>query len=554
MAKKTEIQYVIDAVTGSAFGKTMRTVNKELTGLRMARAEMGAGSRKAARGMAVMGGGMLRTALGAAAAYVGITQLVSGYKSVTGAANEQIRAETRLNTLMGNVKGTTLDDIKAVKQQAAALQKVTTVGDEVTIAGASQLASFQLQAKTIQALLPSIKDLEVATYGVNVSQEQSIQTANLIGKVMGGNVGALTRVGVAFTKQQAKILKTGTEAEKTATLIKVLGQNYGGLAQASAGDPGGVVQMLANAWGDVKEAIGNRLMPVQKKAMGFLFESLPAISALINKAFGGIDKIAAGLKGAGLGKIFLPLLKALPSIAGGLLRVFKPIIGFIAGKLLPFVKKVAADVIGLFLEIWPKVQPALVQLGGAIGKLLTAIMPILKAIWAVAKPILKFVLGTVLPIVIKGISLLIRLIAGIVTGLISAVKWVGNLFAGFWKIAKLLFKWTPLGAMIQAGKLIGKVVAGKRASGGPVSAGRGYLVGEKGPEWFSPWKSGFVSPTPALAGAGGGGGIHIGNVTIQVQGGSPAQAREAGNQAGRGFIEQLKRYERDRDRRAFTDR
>ena len=158
-----------------------------------------------------------------------------------------------------------------------------------------------------------------------------------------------------------------------------------------------------------------------------------------------------------------------------------------------------------------------------------------------------------LPIVIKALSVIITVVAKIVGGIISAVKWVGKLFAGFWKIVKLLAKYSFPGLAIQAGKAIGKVAAGKRAAGGPVSAGRSYWVGERGPELLTMLRNGFVSPTPAFAGAGGG-GIHIGQVTIQVQGGPPAQAREAGRQAGEGFIERLKRYERDRDRRSFTDR
>ena len=40
----------------------------------------------------------------------------------------------------------------------------------------------------------------------------------------------------------------------------------------------------------------------------------------------------------------------------------------------------------------------------------------------------------------------------------------------------------------------GQKVDGERARGGPVSAGRTYLVGERGPELFSPGRSGFVSP------------------------------------------------------------
>lgn len=577
MAKKTEIQYVIDAVTGSSFGKTLRTVNKELAGLRMAHAEAGAGSKKAARGTAVFGGGMIKTALGAAVAYVGITQLAAGYKSVAAEAQGSIRAQTRLETLMGNVKGNTLKDVQAINQHASALQKVTSIEDDVIKVGASQLATFQLQGKSINKLLPAFTDLAAGMFGVKVGEEGAIKVGNMLGKAYMGNVGSLQKAGISFTQTQIKMLKHGTEAQKVAAIIEVVNANYGKLAKNLANTPEGRIERLAIAWNDVKQAIGLRLMPVQEKAVKFLSDNLPAIAGLIDKGFGGIDKIAAAMKplakefkpiimavqylgkdlpklGAGFLKSLQPLVKALPSIAKGIFQVFVPILAFVTGKLLPFVKKVAADVIGLFLKIWPKVQPALVQLGGAIGKLLTAIMPILKAVWAIAKPILTFVLGTVLPIVIKAVSWAITAISKIVDALVSAVKWVGNLFSGFKKIVELLINNSILGFAIKAGKAIGKVATGKRAAGGPVSAGRGYLVGEKGPEWFSPRRSGFVSPTPALAGAGGGGGIHIGTLTIQVQGGSPREAREAGRQAGRGFAEEMKRFERDRDRRSFQDR
>lgn len=43
-------------------------------------------------------------------------------------------------------------------------------------------------------------------------------------------------------------------------------------------------------------------------------------------------------------------------------------------------------------------------------------------------------------------------------------------------------------------------VAGKRASGGPVSAGRSYLVGERGPEIVTMGGSGYVTPNRDLAG------------------------------------------------------
>lgn len=52
---------------------------------------------------------------------------------------------------------------------------------------------------------------------------------------------------------------------------------------------------------------------------------------------------------------------------------------------------------------------------------------------------------------------------------------------------------------------------GPRASGGPVSAGTAYLIGEEGPELFVPRQSGAVVPNHAI----GGGGMVV-NQTIQI--------------------------------------
>lgn len=47
---------------------------------------------------------------------------------------------------------------------------------------------------------------------------------------------------------------------------------------------------------------------------------------------------------------------------------------------------------------------------------------------------------------------------------------------------------------------VGGLISGKRALGGPVMAGRGYIVGERGPEWFQPGSSGAIVPNHRLAG------------------------------------------------------
>jgi predicted PurR-regulated permease PerM len=61
-------------------------------------------------------------------------------------------------------------------------------------------------------------------------------------------------------------------------------------------------------------------------------------------------------------------------------------------------------------------------------------------------------------------------------------------------------------AWSNAGANISFALGGARATGGPVSGGSSYLVGETGPEIFTPGASGFITPNNRL---GGGGNIII---------------------------------------------
>jgi TP901 family phage tail tape measure protein len=88
-----------------------------------------------------------------------------------------------------------------------------------------------------------------------------------------------------------------------------------------------------------------------------------------------------------------------------------------------------------------------------------------------------------------------------------------------------IIKWPSLPAWAGGGG--GKsAVDGERAEGGPVTAGRTYLVGEEGPELFSPGRTGVISPnevyasartsqSPAMAGLSRG-SVSMGDINISV--------------------------------------
>jgi len=71
-------------------------------------------------------------------------------------------------------------------------------------------------------------------------------------------------------------------------------------------------------------------------------------------------------------------------------------------------------------------------------------------------------------------------------------------------------------------------VSGARAAGGPVNSGLSYLVGEKGPEIFTPSSSGAITPNHML-GAGGGQAVNVSfNTTINGEKSSTQSTNNAG--------------------------
>lgn len=72
------------------------------------------------------------------------------------------------------------------------------------------------------------------------------------------------------------------------------------------------------------------------------------------------------------------------------------------------------------------------------------------------------------------------------------------------------------------GSIIGQLLGGARASGGPVQAGKTYLVGENGPEMVRFGRNGTVVPNSAVAGGGGGG---AGKIIVNNYAGAQVSSR-----------------------------
>ena len=215
---------------------------------------------------------------------------VSFGKDSIEAAKAQIEAETKLEAVLGNVKSVASGGALAIKaaknelvETAGKLQGIGVIGDEVTIAGQQQLATFQLSTNSIKTLSEGMTDLLAQQKGLNATQDDAVGIGNLIGKAMNGQTGALSRVGIIMNDNQKLMMQTGNEEQRAATLAEILKDNVGGVNKALAQTDQGKIQQATNALGDMKEQIGAQLLPHVAKFAGYISDHIPQISAAISK-------------------------------------------------------------------------------------------------------------------------------------------------------------------------------------------------------------------------------------------------------------------------------
>ena len=84
------------------------------------------------------------------------------------------------------------------------------------------------------------------------------------------------------------------------------------------------------------------------------------------------------------------------------------------------------------------------------------------------------------------------------------------------------------------GDLLGSLFGGFRADGGPVSSGRSYVVGERGPELFTPGASGAITSNEAM---GGGGAVDV-RVHVDQDGNWQAKVEQISGNVARANIAQ----------------
>jgi hypothetical protein len=224
---------------------------------------------------------------------------LSGYiKESTELYRNQSIAEQKLAAVMNNTMGASRDEMNSILELASAQQKLGVIGDEVQLAGAQEMATYLGEKASLEKLLPALNDMLAQQYGLNATQEQAATIGMMLGKVMQGQTWALSRYGYAFDEAQAKILKTGTEAERVAVLFDVVTGAVGGVNAALAATPEGQLKQLANSAGDLQERMGKIVVSVQSAFSGIQGKLQGVIDRILSYLEKNMDVIMRAVNGA----------------------------------------------------------------------------------------------------------------------------------------------------------------------------------------------------------------------------------------------------------------
>lgn len=277
--------------------------------------------------------------------------LIAGINKALDAYEVQMLAETKLTEIYRTRMGVSEEAAQATMDLATALQQTGIIGDEVSLSGAQQLATFAQYPETVDALLPAMDNLLAQQKGFNATTQDAVNVANLMGKAMQGNTGALTRVGITFDEAQEQVLKYGTEEERAAMLAEVINQNVGNMNETLANTPLGQIQQMKNTVDDLEEEIGAQLAPVVLQLAQWVSANLlPAIQnfiafmeshPIIAKAVVGITAFLA---------IGGPLLNLIGGIAMGI-SALSGVFAVLASPVTIIIGLITALVAG-FMYLW----------------------------------------------------------------------------------------------------------------------------------------------------------------------------------------------------------
>jgi TP901 family phage tail tape measure protein len=334
-----------------------------------------------------------------------------------------------------------------------------------------------------------------------------------------GFLATLTKLREAFGENTQDFTKVIGSIEGLSAVFSLTGENTEAYAE--------IVRLATDDIKIMDEALGFVSDTSQFKfdvAMATARESLLEIgTAILNHVSPRLDDFIEWMETHG------------PTIEEGFIKIYDALDAFLTSEVL-------ANIIEKFKDMWPEIKEVVFQLGELVGVLAPVLLDAVNDLLPTFKDLtdimadLGFFTEEVLGLFgewegetpnfidflerqLNPIKKIQEAVSALATALDAARRAYERL--------------TSVGLQLPEGGALPGQFGGRRAGGGPVSSGRGYLVGEMGPELFVPSSGGgTIIPNDRVGGGS--------NITINVTAGMGAN----GPALGEAIVTAIKRYER----------
>lgn len=500
MARKIEVEIVGDA----------HSFNNALNSATSSGSRFGRGITKVAK----------VAAIGFAA--VGVAAAIGAKKSIDAASdlNESMNA---VSVVFGKASQKIFEFGKTAAEAAGLSQRA--FNEAVTPIGA-QLRNVGLSAD--EAAEQAIHLTQVAADMASVFNVDVSEALTAIQAGLRGEADPIERFGVSL--QQASIeayavrtglMKAGDEMTNQMKVQARLGLLYEQTNRV-AGDFANTSDGLANQtrilkaeFENMEAEIGTALLPVATAFMGVLLDLIPIVKRVggvivdsLGRAFEFVHDLLFtsnktwdhyGNQVKHTVFRFQAQLNRIKEVAG---VVFSAVKEFIVGTVIPafgrlrnWVTNVVKDVAKVFEKHRPE-----------LTKIWEDVQGVVKDVAAIFRDQIGPLLRKVVP---AAIDKAIPVIATLADALVTVTGWANSAASGIERLINAIHSLPGGGGGGLMGHLSG-IPGGNeglldliKGDGGPVSAGRPYIVGDRGPELFVPRGSGGIVPNHALGGGGG---------------------------------------------------
>jgi 3-methyladenine DNA glycosylase Tag len=226
-------------------------------------------------------GKKIAKAFGVATLAAGALAVKIGKDGIQAAIRAQAE-QNRLEQILLNTNGASKEQVAVLVEQAKALEQLGVVSAGNVSVVQSQLATFDLQASTIQTLTPAILDYITAEKGATASSADFKSMTNGLAQALNGNFTSLTKTGFVLDENTKNTIKNGTEQERSTAILQVLNSTYKDFNENLRDTPEGKIQALRNSFDGLLTTIGFALLPVFEDLVRmFQDELLPAFERFV---------------------------------------------------------------------------------------------------------------------------------------------------------------------------------------------------------------------------------------------------------------------------------